>query len=740
MGAEARVYLQEHSIPQLFEGLMTGLLYNRPEDPLRFLEDAIGHIRKHPNEAVAWDTFLNNKEPHKGKQSKSKRKEPKEAVTSTKDKDKGEKSEKGEKKHSKSSKKSEEKHEKKQSVEVVEQEGEEPQQQMVLHRTPSVIRAAEVAQIPNVPVILFMGGPGGGKTRHAAKVANALSSNGLVHICMPDVIRNALSKYKDRYPEWKDANENYLRGELIPNNLALSLLKAEMGRHPDAAAFFLEGFPREARQVEDFERQVKSVNMAMILDYDERTLRDHMERRGLGMEIVDQKIKEFKQKTLPSAKYFDDQKLLHLIPGEKDDQTIYERMKGLVVRAIDTGIPVLSNQSVDEADTRLQSAQSGTTRSPKTNGSPLTRPTQSQEEVIRNESRVEVGRESVLPPINSTPPKSTSPEKEKELSRKSSKDSTALPPINNSNNSKPSSRPTSQAVARNSEKRDSASSSQRSIPPSRNSANPAADSKRIGSRQETIKTNGASTANSEERKSAVITPNQASKASTIQDAVPQSLPNNAPVVLIIGAPGSQKQDIARRVAQKYDGFTMFSMGDLLRRKVSEMKEDELWQRIGKKIDVGESVPLKICRQVLYNEIHNVGASSWGFVIEGFPRTQTQLNDMEHTLGRLDVAILIDCTEQFCMEVVRKRREAHRNARPDDEPDVLAIRMDMFKQNALPMLKYLDDKGKLRVVRGGTIDGDFDADIVFKDVSTAIDHTLFIEDDGSGKSLGDSKSN
>ena len=36
---------------------------------------------------------------------------------------------------------------------------------------------------------------------------------------------------------------------------------------------------------------------------------------------------------------------------------------------------------------------------------------------------------------------------------------------------------------------------------------------------------------------------------------------------------------------------MFSMGDLLRRKVSEMKEDELWQRIGKKIDVGESVPL-----------------------------------------------------------------------------------------------------------------------------------------------------
>ncbi|KAK6762339.1 hypothetical protein RB195_023161 [Necator americanus] len=79
--------------------------------------------------------------------------------------------------------------------------------------------------------------------------------------------------------------------ELIPNHLALALVKAEMGRHSEASAFFLEGFPREARQVEDFEKEVKSVNMALILDYDEKTLREHMEKRGMGMEIIDQRIK-----------------------------------------------------------------------------------------------------------------------------------------------------------------------------------------------------------------------------------------------------------------------------------------------------------------------------------------------------------------------------------------------------------------------------------------------------------------
>lgn len=97
-------------------------------------------------------------------------------------------------------------------------------QKMGLVRTPSVIKAAQVAEIPQVPIILFMGerldlfiiqdlgGPGGGKTRHAAKVASALADQGLVHICMPDVIRQALARYKDKYPEWRDANEHYLRG------------------------------------------------------------------------------------------------------------------------------------------------------------------------------------------------------------------------------------------------------------------------------------------------------------------------------------------------------------------------------------------------------------------------------------------------------------------------------------------------------------------------------------------------
>jgi hypothetical protein len=53
--------------------------------------------------------------------------------------------------------------------------------------------------------------------------------------------------------------------------------------------------------------------MAMILDYDEDTLRKHMHSRGLDSEVINRRINEFRQKTLPSAKYFDDHRLLHLV-------------------------------------------------------------------------------------------------------------------------------------------------------------------------------------------------------------------------------------------------------------------------------------------------------------------------------------------------------------------------------------------------------------------------------------------
>ncbi|XP_035797319.2 adenylate kinase isoenzyme 5-like [Amphiprion ocellaris] len=61
---QVKEYLSHHHISQLLESLLTGLLFHRPEDPLRFLQDALKRTRTLGGpEAVSWDTFIHHLSP-----------------------------------------------------------------------------------------------------------------------------------------------------------------------------------------------------------------------------------------------------------------------------------------------------------------------------------------------------------------------------------------------------------------------------------------------------------------------------------------------------------------------------------------------------------------------------------------------------------------------------------------------------------------------------------------------------
>ncbi len=66
--------------------------------------------------------------------------------------------------------------------------------------------------------------------------------------------------------------------------------------------------------------------------------------------------------------------------------------------------------------------------------------------------------------------------------------------------------------------------------------------------------------------------------------------------------------------------------------------------------------------------------------------------------RIDLVLLIDCTEQFCITSIRNRTEnPDVTQRMDDRQESVKQRISQFKLNTLPMLKYFDEKGKLKVV-------------------------------------------
>ncbi|KAM3728558.1 Adenylate kinase isoenzyme [Dirofilaria immitis] len=788
MGAEAKRYLQEHAIPQLFESLITGLICNKPEDPIGFLESSLNKVRQNPNFEYKWDSFIDEKmlrkyeEPTKsGLKTPSTEKPKKEVKTKSR-------------------------------TSIIKQtQRVNPNKSIVssmannkrLLRSPSIVQIPESATIPDVPIILFMGGPGGGKTRHAARVQEVLSKFGLVHICMPDMIRAAISKYQNTDSDWKEAAQRYQRGELIPNNLALGLVKAEMCNHQNAKAFFLEGFPREARQVESFEREVRPVNMAMILDYDENTLRHHMESRGLDMEVIDAKIREFKLKTLPSAKYFDDQRLLHLIPGEQTDQWIFERMKLLIQRAMELGIPVTTSKVASRVGSPMQRPDAIASA---TQVTAVAETVSAVAEASENGSRPPTKREMIenkdlLLKNNESPPavktevktngkkilKPTTAAGTKTNGRATSVSNSSMATMNtrNATTSAPE-RPKPEAASEISMKEKPLTASKRKSPCKRNSVNESKSGKtRTDSMKEVddieahersriTKATSAKEVPDLERSSlsskqssisdtkmmprkVIRTTSQTSKSSemshrsvhsvksenqsvysmksgtkligtsesnapAVNNRFPIGLPNKASVIVIAGPPGSNKTEISNRIAKKYDGFLYISMGDLLRKEIDVNADDQLWQRIGKKINAGEPVPTKICRELLYSKIYDTDNICSGYVIEGYPRAKNQAIDFENQIGRLDLVILIDCTEEYCIETIQKRKKEGMTVRPDDSTKIINARLQMFKQNTLPMLKYFDDKGKLKVV-----DGDSNIDKIFDEIVEVINNVIFTEE-------------
>ncbi|CAG9533312.1 unnamed protein product [Cercopithifilaria johnstoni] len=778
------------------QSLITGLICNKPEDPIGFLGNSLDKVRQNPSFEYKWDSFVDNKVLREyDKPVKSGLK-----VAPT---EKSEKAKKGAKSKTRTS-------------------GVKQAKRVNLNRSvastvatsdrsslrpSSAMHAAEMASIPDVPIILFMGGPGGGKTRHAARVQEALNKFGLVHICMPDMIRAAISKYQNTDLEWKEAAERYQRGELIPNNLALGLVKAEMSKHQNAKAFFLEGFPREARQVENFEREVRPINMAMILDYDENTLRNHMESRGLNVEVIDAKIREFKLKTLPSAKYFDDQRLLHLIPGEQSDQWIFERMKLLIQRAMELGIPVTTSKVASRTGSPLQRLDSVTTV---TQAAAIVEAAVANAEISENQSRpatkteikgnekIEDERpisitgaetntttklpEKITPEMTSekdkppTASKREVSEKDKpstaskrEVSKKDkpstaskrevsekdkpstaskrelsseenasdesksreAKDDSAIKPDTNIsqvseaiNETAAQSTPTSPITTNNGPNVERSSQSSKQ---STRSGNKKASGKihRIvsqTSKSSEISRQSVNSAKSERQSLYSVkseTQQATDESATYSDnRFPFGLPNNASVIIIVGPPGSNKAEISKYLANRYDGFMYLSMGDLLRKEIQANIDDQLWQRIEQKMNAGEPVPTKICRELLYSKIYDENNDCNGYVIEGYPRTKKQAIDFENQIDRLTLVILIDCTEEFCIETIEKRSKDQMTARENDNAKAINSRLQMFKQNALPMLKYFDEKGKLKV-----FDGDNNLEKIFEEIVEELDSII-----------------
>ena len=153
-------------------------------------------------------------------------------------------------------------------------------------------------------------------------------------------------------------------------------------------------------------------------------------------------------------------------------------------------------------------------------------------------------------------------------------------------------------------------------------------------------------------------------------------------LLLIGAPGAGKGTQAARLAARF-GITHISSGDLLRQHVRDLTP--LGQAIKTYVDRGDLVPDDLVMDMLRKPVV-AAAEAGGYVLDGFPRTVEQARTafaVAHPLGaEVQAAIHLDVPDA---ELVRRLLARHRGS--DDTQEVIEHRLQVYRENTIPLLEY-----------------------------------------------------
>lgn len=191
------------------------------------------------------------------------------------------------------------------------------------------------------------------------------------------------------------------------------------------------------------------------------------------------------------------------------------------------------------------------------------------------------------------------------------------------------------------------------------------------------------------------------------------------IVVILGPPGSGKGTQAEPLCADF-GLVHVSTGDLLRAEVRQ--GTPLGRLVEPIIRSGALVPDDLVVRVIEQRLRRPDARR-GALLDGFPRTLPQAEALDAMLARdgrsVDLVIWLDVP----LELVRERilRRAREENRPDDTPEAVERRLQVYLDETAPLLEYYRRPGSPTTVL--TVDGVGTVDEVRQRLRRAVGEAL-----------------
>lgn len=212
------------------------------------------------------------------------------------------------------------------------------------------------------------------------------------------------------------------------------------------------------------------------------------------------------------------------------------------------------------------------------------------------------------------------------------------------------------------------------------------------------------------------------------------------ILVLLGPPGVGKGTQATRISATFQ-IPAISTGAMFRS--ARARGDELGKLLGTfKIDQGEYVPDEIVERVVRARTEEPDCAG-GFLLDGFPRTVPQANDLDAMLAgqrrKLDGVLDFDAPMGMLVRRFSGRRVCPKDGctyhvetqpprvpglcdlcgtrltcRPDDAPEVVVHRLEVYTEKTAPLLAHYKALGLLH-----SVDARPEPDQVFQQVSELI---------------------
>ncbi|XP_078281888.1 adenylate kinase isoenzyme 1-like isoform X2 [Rhinoraja longicauda] len=177
---------------------------------------------------------------------------------------------------------------------------------------------AATDKLKGCKIIFVVGGPGSGKGTQCEQV---VQKYGYTHLSTGDLLRAEVTSGSEK---GKSLHAIMEKGELVPLDTVLEMLRDAMIAKADVSkGFLIDGYPREVKQGEEFEKKIGPPSLLLYIDAGKETMVKRLLERGKtsgraddNEETITKRLETYYKATEPVINYYQNRKIVRKINAE----------------------------------------------------------------------------------------------------------------------------------------------------------------------------------------------------------------------------------------------------------------------------------------------------------------------------------------------------------------------------------------------------------------------------------------